>query len=282
MIGAGAMGSALLERLKLAGVQATVYDVYAPALEAAVAAGHTAGGSPADVARAATIVDVIVRTDQDVLDCMLGDDGVLAGARPGTLVLLHSTIDPRTTRQVAEAAAERGVQVLDACIRGMPHQVRAGEAVFLVGGPPEVVDRARPHLLRMGREIMYMGPLCAGNVAKIIKNLLTGAPRLLIFEALLIGEAGGINYLDSLRMFQQLANDSTLEHWETVFDPSGATPLPATGSNILHKDIPLAAQLADALEVDAPITRELAAAGLRIIEAQEARAAATAAPNRPA
>src|SRR5262249_1615039 len=126
MVGVGAMGSALLERLRLADVSATVYDVAPAALERAGAQGATCAGSAAAVARAATLVDVVVRTDQEVQDAVLGPDGVLAGAAPGTLVLLHSTILPQTTRAVAEAARPRGVEVIDACMVGVPRVVRAG------------------------------------------------------------------------------------------------------------------------------------------------------------
>src|SRR5712692_6446365 len=146
MVGVGAMGGALLHRLRLAGVRLTIYDKDAAAQEAAGAAGAALAPSAAAVAEAATIVDVVVVSDQDVLDCTLGPAGVLEGAQPGTLVLLHSTIHPRTTRQVAEAARERGVDVIDACMVGRPWFVREGQVCFLVGGSPDLVERARPHL----------------------------------------------------------------------------------------------------------------------------------------
>lgn len=131
MIGAGAMGLALLERLKIAAVQATVYDNDSSALEAARALGCEIVSSPADVARRSTLIDIVVRTDEDVVQCMTGPDGVLAGAACGTLALLHSSILPQTVKQIEAAAQKKSVFVVDACMTGVPATVRAGELCFV-------------------------------------------------------------------------------------------------------------------------------------------------------
>src|SRR5574341_2543894 len=102
MVGVGAMGSALLERLKLSGVETTAFDIAPPALELARSFGARIAESARAVAEASTIIDVVVRTDQEVLDCTMGKDGILEGAGAGALVLLHSTIRPDTTRKVAD------------------------------------------------------------------------------------------------------------------------------------------------------------------------------------
>ena len=99
-VGTGAMGSALLSRLKLANVPAVAFDISPAAMEAARKEGAQTTTSAKAVAQASTMVDVVVRTDQEVLDCTMGEDGILAGAAPGTLVLLHSTIRPTTTKKV--------------------------------------------------------------------------------------------------------------------------------------------------------------------------------------
>src|SRR5262245_11831446 len=101
VVGVGAMGSVIVERLVEAGRQVAAYDVSAAALERAVALGAQPCASPADVGRAADVVGVMVRTDAQMLDCVLGDDGVLDGLAEGKVLLLHSTIHPSTTRQIA-------------------------------------------------------------------------------------------------------------------------------------------------------------------------------------
>lgn len=268
IVGVGAMGSALLERLKLAGVRPSVYDSYGPSLEAARSIGAEIAPSGAAVARAATIVDVVVRTDQDVLDCITGRDGVLEGARSGTLVLLHSTILPQTTRKAADAGRQRNVDIIDACMVGVPSVARAGDLCFLVGGPAELVDRARPHLLQMGKLVLHMGPLGTGNVAKLMKNLVTGSETLIIHEAIKIGEAAGIAYRDALEMMRQVYSGTVLNRWQRTFDPSGASSTPRAGSNIFEKDMPLAAELARQYGLSLPVTEQLVAAGKRLLGAK--------------
>lgn len=265
MVGVGAMGSALLERLQLADVRATVYDPYAPAMEAARSLGAQVASSAKEVAQASTIIGVVVLNDKEVLDCMLGKGGVLEGADAGTLVLLHSTILPETTLKVADAAGKRQVGVLDACMIGVPRVVREGKISFVVGGPAELVDRARPHLLKMGRQVLHIGPLGAGNVAKLIKNMVTGSETLIVHEAIRIGEAGGIPYRETLEMLRQLYADNIVNRWQNAFDPSGASSTPRPGANIFQKDLPLAAELGRRYGLDLPITQQLEAAGRRLL-----------------
>lgn len=264
MVGVGAMGSVLLERLRLAHVEPVVYDIDSAAVDRARAAGAEPAKSAAAVAREATIVDVVVRTDDDVLDCALGEGGLLAGAQPGSLLLLHSTILPQTTQRVAEAAGRRGVHVIDACMLGVPDVVRRGELTFVVGGPSDMVDRARPHLLHMGRQVRHIGPLGTGNVAKLVRNLMTGAETLLLHEAIRLAEAGGIPYVEALEFLRETRGGSVLDRWERTFDPSGADPTPSVGRNVMAKDIPLAGELARVYGMELPIIEQLAAAGLRL------------------
>lgn len=268
MIGVGAMGSSLLGRLRLAGREVTVYDCDGSALDRARGMGAQTADSAAAVAEASSIIDIVVRTEDEIIDCTLGAKGILETAKKGTLVLLHSTILPKTTKKVAEAAREKEIDVIDACMVGVPRVVQKGELSFLLGGPAELVDRARPHLLNMGKQVIHMGPLGAGNAAKLIKNLVTGSESLIIHEAIQIGEAAGIRYRDALEMMKTLYSGGLVEHWEGRFNPSGNDPTPKAGTNIWDKDMPLAAKLADEFGLDIPITKQLVAQGLRIMVAK--------------
>ena len=272
MIGTGAMGLALLERLKLAGVADVIcYDAYGPALDDARELGFTAVASAAEVAKRAMLIDVVVRTDQDMLDCMLGAGGVIAAAAPGSLILMHSSILPHTVKTVEAAARAKGVHAIDACMTGVPNTVRAGKLSFVVGGADELVERAKPHLLKMSQEVFHMGPIGTGAVGKLIKNMLGGAETLIVHEAIQIGIAGGIPYLKALEMMRRIGHDSVLNRWQNTFDASGADPLPRSGRNVLNKDIPLVAELARLLGSDTPITQQLAAAADRVVSANEKR-----------
>jgi 3-hydroxyisobutyrate dehydrogenase-like beta-hydroxyacid dehydrogenase len=263
-VGTGAMGAALLSRLQIARVSTTAFDLVPEALEQAKALGADPVTSAKAVAQRTTLIDVVVRTDQEVLDCTLGDEGIFEGASPGTLVLLHSTIRPTTTRQVAQAAADKRVYVIDACMIGVPSVARAGGLTFLVGGQKALFNRAKPHLLKMGRNAVYMGPLGFGNVTKLIKNLVTASEALVVYEALQIGKAAGIDYRAALELMKETKSEPFLNHWETRFDLSGHELKFNSGANLYDKDVPLAAEVGKALGADIPVTEQLAKLGIRL------------------
>ena len=263
-VGTGAMGSALLSRLKLASVVATAFDIAPQAMDAARAEGARTLGSAKAVAQASTIIDVVVRTDQEVLECVLGNDGVLEGAAPGSLVLLHSTIRPTTTKTVAHAAADKRVNVIDACMTAVPHMVRQGGLTFLVGGQKAFFDRARPHLLMMGRDAVHMGPLGCGNVTKLFKNMVTASEALIVYEALQIAKAGGVSYKAALDVMQKTKSQHILDRWETRYDISGGELKFDPGSNLYDKDLPLAAEVGKSLGADIPVVEALNKLGVKL------------------
>jgi 3-hydroxyisobutyrate dehydrogenase-like beta-hydroxyacid dehydrogenase len=263
-VGTGAMGTALLSRLRLARISATAFDLLPDALEGARAVGAEPATSAKAVAQRSTLIDVVVRTDQEVLDCTLGDEGIFEGASPGSLVLLHSTIRPTTTKQVAEAAADKRVYVIDACMTGVPSVARDGGLTFLVGGQKALFNRAKPHLLSMGKDAVYMGPLGSGNVTKLIKNLVTASEALIIYEAIQIAKAAGIDYRAALELMKKTQSEPLLNRWETRFDFSGPELKFNSGANLYDKDLPLAADVGKALGADIRVTEELAELGIRL------------------
>ena len=149
---------------------------------------------------------------------------------------------------------------------GVPRVVKEGGLSFVVGGTEDEFERAKPHLLRMAKQALYMGPLGTGNVAKLIKNLLTGSESLIIHEAIQIGEAGGIPYTKALEMMRKTHSGGHIQRWEGVFDASGKDPTPRAGHNVYDKDIPLAAKVGRAHNVNIPITEQLVLAGKKIFE----------------
>ena len=263
-VGTGAMGTALLSRLKIVGVPSTAFDIVPQALEQAEKLGAKPAASAKAVAQASTLIDVVVRSDQEVLDCTLGDNGIFEGASSGTLVLLHSTIRPATTKQVAQAAADKRVYVIDACMTGVPSVVREGGLTFLVGGQKALFNRARPHLLHMAKDAVHMGPLGCGNVTKLVKNLVTASEALIVYEAIQIAKAAGIDYRSALELMKKTQSDSILSRWETRFDLSGPELKFNSGANLYDKDVPLAAEVGKELGADIPVTEQLAKLGSRL------------------
>jgi 3-hydroxyisobutyrate dehydrogenase-like beta-hydroxyacid dehydrogenase len=263
-VGTGAMGSALLSRLKLASVAAIAFDIASSAMEAARKEGAETAPSAKAVAQASTIIDVVVRTDQEVIECTLGKDGILEGATPGSLVLLHSTIRPTTTKKVAEAAADKRVNVIDACMTAIPSVVRQGGLTFLVGGQKAFFDRAKPHLLNMAKDAVYMGPLGCGNVTKLFKNMVTASEALIVYEALQIAKAGGIGYKAALDLMQKTKSSNILERWETRYDISAGDLKFNAGTNLYDKDLPLAAEVGKSLGAEIPVVEALAKLGIKL------------------
>jgi 3-hydroxyisobutyrate dehydrogenase-like beta-hydroxyacid dehydrogenase len=263
-VGTGAMGSALLCRLKLANVKALAFDIAVSGMVAARAEGAEIAPSAKAVAQISTLIDVVVRTDQQVLDCMLGRDGILEGAAPGSLVLLHSTIRPTTTRKVAVAAADKRVNVIDACMTAVPNVVRQGGLTFLVGGQKVLFERAKPHLLNMAKDAVYMGPLGCGNVTKLFKNMVTASEALLVYEALQIARAAGIDYRAAIDVMQKTKSANILERWETRFDFAGGEMKFNPGTNLYDKDLPLAAEVGKSIGADIPVVEALAKLGIKL------------------
>lgn len=263
-VGTGAMGSALLSRLRLANTKALAFDIAPAGLEAARAEGAEVAPSAKAVAQVSTIIDVVVRTDQDVLDCILGRDGLLEGAAPGALVLLHSTIRPTTTKKVAEAAADKRVNVIDACMTAVPSVVRQGGLTFLVGGQKALFDRAKSHLLNMAKDAVYMGPLGCGNVTKLFKNMVTASEALIVYEALQIAKAGGIDYQVALDLMRKTKSANILDRWESRYDLTGGELKFKAGTNLYDKDLPLAAEVGKSLGAEIPVVEALAKLGIKL------------------
>ena len=263
-VGTGAMGSALLSRLKLANVTALAFDIAPTASQVARNEGAETVSSAKAVTQACTMIDVVVRTDQEVLQCVLGNAGVLEGAAPGSLVLLHSTIRPATTKKVAEAAADKRVNVIDACMTAVPSVVRQGGLTFLVGGQKAFFERAKPHLLKMAKDAVHMGPLGCGNVTKLFKNMVTASEALVVYEALQIARAGGVSYKAALDVMQKTKSQHILDRWDTRYDFSGGELKFLSGTNLYDKDLPLAAEVGRTLGADIPVVEALAKLGIKL------------------
>src|SRR5581483_9083967 len=155
------------------GHELTVYDVMPDGPAEVQKLGAKIASSPADVARNADIIGVCVRNDKDVHDVLEGADGILSVARPGMLVLIHSTIRISTLREVVATAAKKGVHAIDAPVsRGSVNPGPKG-IVFMLGGPPEDVARAEAFAEHAASKIIKTGALGTAMALKICNNLLT-------------------------------------------------------------------------------------------------------------
>lgn len=216
VVGLGAMGGPIAEHLARAGMTVVVADLVAGSVAAAVAAGAVAAGDLPDVGARSDVVLVVVATDDDVLAVSAGEGGFLGSCRPGTAVLLCSSVRPDTCDAVT-AAAPPGVEVLDAALTGGVRGAEEGQINLLVGGDADVLDRVRPVLTPWTRAVHHLGPLGAGQIGKTANNLVHWAQICAITEALELARRGGVSVPALRRALQDGPTDSrTLRELEQM------------------------------------------------------------------
>jgi 3-hydroxyisobutyrate dehydrogenase len=249
-IGLGHMGGPMAANLLKAGHALRVFDLVPAAVEAAVAAGATATADAAAAVADAEVVISMLPASRHVEGLYLGDGGLLAKIPSGALVIDCSTIAPAVARKVAEAAAARGLPMIDAPVSGGTAGATAGTLTFIVGGEVAALERARPLLQGMGKNIFHMGDAGAGQVAKLCNNMALGVIMAVTGEALALGIAHG---LDAKALSQMMAV-STGRSWATEVCnpwPGVLENAPASrgytggfGNDLMLKDLGLAAEAA--------------------------------------
>jgi 3-hydroxyisobutyrate dehydrogenase len=196
--GLGIMGSGMARRLLGAAFPLTVYN-RSPEKAAAIAAqGAKPASAPRDAAAGAEILVSMVADDEASRSLWLGDQGALAAAAKGALLVECSTLSVGWVRELAAAATARGCELLDAPVTGSRNQAASGELNFLVGGSAAALERARPVLSAMGRSISHVGPTGSGALLKLINNFLCGVQAVSLAEAIAVMEQSGLDRAKSL------------------------------------------------------------------------------------
>jgi len=192
-IGLGIMGKPMSRNLLKAGYQLIVYDIAEEPILELVAIGAVRGESPRDVATRAEVVMTMLPDGPEVEEVVLGKSGVLEEAKPGTLVVDMSSISPLVAQKVGKACEERGVDFLDAPVSGGEPKAIDGTLAIMVGGKPEVFERARPILAAMGSTITLTGPVGAGNVTKLANQIMVACNIAAMGEALALATKAGLD-----------------------------------------------------------------------------------------
>jgi 3-hydroxyisobutyrate dehydrogenase len=175
------------------GFAVTAYDLNAEAVKAAVAAGMTAAASAAEAVAGADIVVTMLPSSPHVESAYGGDGGVINASRKGTLCIDMSTVDPAASRRVAAAAAERGLRFVDAPVSGGTPRAIDGTLAIMVGASGEDFQAALPALQAMGTNVIHVGPVGSGEVAKLCNNLIAGVTAVAVSEAFRIAEGFGVD-----------------------------------------------------------------------------------------
>lgn len=192
-IGLGNQGKPIAAHLAPAGFETTVYDIASAPIEELVAGGAKAAATPKELGAKADVVGVCVREDAQVLSVTLGEDGLLAGMKPGGVVLIHSTVLPETIDEVSAAASTRDIDVLDACVTGGAARATNREITYLIGGPERAVEKARPYFDATSKiEIIYAGESGNGAKLKLCLNLMTYIQWAAAYEPMVLARAIGL------------------------------------------------------------------------------------------
>lgn len=192
-VGLGAMGSRLAGRLLRAGHAVVGYNRTPDKARPLVMAGMKLAPTPRAVAEATDTVFSMVRDNAALRAVAGGPDGIVAGLRPGSVLVEMSTVSPAVTREIGEAVAARGAVMLDAPVSGSTITVEQGQASFQVGGDAQALERVRPYLAAMGPGgITHVGPLGLAKTMKVATNLGLAVQMLAFSEAVALAEKSGI------------------------------------------------------------------------------------------
>jgi 2-hydroxy-3-oxopropionate reductase len=192
-IGLGIMGGPMAANLVRAGFEVVGHNRSPGPVERLVEAGGRRADSVAGAVATADVVVTMVPDSPDVEAVALGEDGVYANARPGTLHVDMSSIRPEVARRLAAAGTERGLRVLDAPVSGGEQGAVDGTLSVMVGGDPDDVAAARPVLEAVGRTVVHVGPAGAGQTVKAANQLIVAGTIELVAEAIVFLEAAGVD-----------------------------------------------------------------------------------------
>jgi len=192
-IGLGTMGTPMALNILKFGFELTVHNRSRDKEEITAKAGALRVGSPREAAAGAEIIITCVSDTPDVEAIILGENGVIHGARNGSIVVDMSTINPSATRRIAEKLGKKGVKMLDAPVSGGSEGAQKGTLSIMVGGDPEDLEKVDPVLKAMGKTITHVGPIGAGQLTKAINQIIVGGTYWSVAEGVTLGIKAGLD-----------------------------------------------------------------------------------------
>jgi len=218
------MGRPIAKNILTAGFKLAVYDLNPASADELIALGAKFASSPRAVAETSEIVALAVVDDAQVEQVLCGADGGFAGAEPGTIVAIHSTVMPETVKRMAEIGRAKGVHVIDAPVSGGEAGARQKMLCYMVGGPVESLERSRQLFATSANEIVHMGALGSGAAAKLIVQVATCINMLGASEAESLAAKCGLEFAVVQRVLknssgQSFVVDNWLDRFKLADDP---------------------------------------------------------------
>lgn len=258
-LGLGNMGLPMAINLVNAGHEVRGFDLVQSQLDAFKVAGGSPANSAAQVIEGVEVIISMLPASRHVEALYLGEQGLIATANPNTLLVDCSTISPKVSQQVASIAKSKGFSMIDAPVSGGTAGAQAGTLTFMVGGEAKDLERARPLLEKMGKNIFHAGPSGSGQTVKVCNNMLLGIQMLGTSEALRLGIANGMDP----KVLSDIMSKSSGRNWalelynpcpgvmENV--PSSKAYAGGFGVDLMLKDMGLAIENADDLNASVPL-----------------------------
>ncbi|MGH7360120.1 MAG: 2-hydroxy-3-oxopropionate reductase [Candidatus Methylomirabilales bacterium] len=252
-IGLGIMGKPMAKNLLKAGYALTVHSRSRGPVDELTKAGATAAASSREVAAASEVVITMLPNSPDVEKVVLGENGVLAGAKPGTILADMSTISPIVSQRLAKEAAKRGVEMLDAPVSGGEKGAIEGTLSIMVGGEKATLEKVTPIFKAMGRTITHLGPVGAGGFVKCANQVIVALNLTAIGEALVLGAKAGV---DPELMIQALMGGMAASRCLEMKGPNilKGNFQPGFKVDLHFKDLGLIMETGRALGVPLPVT----------------------------
>jgi 2-hydroxy-3-oxopropionate reductase len=192
-IGLGIMGRPMAKNLLKKGYPLTVYDIVPEKVNELVKAGAKAGKSSKDVAEKSEIIITMLPNSPEVKEAVLGKNGVLDGARPGSILIDMSSIAPLASKEIAERAKDKKVTMLDAPVSGGEPKAVEGTLAIMVGGPAETFEKVKDILGVMGASVTRVGEIGSGNTAKLANQIIVALNIAGMSEAMVLATKAGVN-----------------------------------------------------------------------------------------
>lgn len=258
-IGLGHMGLPMARNLLKAGFNLNVFDLLQAAVEDLAKDGALPASSALEAVQNADVVVSMLPASRHVEGLYLGDNGLLAALKPGSLVLECSTIAPESARKVHQAAQARGIDLIDAPVSGGTAGAAAGTLTFMIGGAAETLEKARSIFDAMGKNIFHAGPAGAGQVAKVCNNQVLAVQMIATAEAMAMGVANGLEPAVLAEIMRQSSGGNwTLEKynpWPGVMENAPASKGYSGGfmAELMTKDLGLAQEAAQASGSSTPM-----------------------------
>ncbi len=247
------MGAPMAANILAAGHTLTVWNRSAHKMTPLINAGAIAAESPRTLAESCDIIFTMVTDGPQVREVVLGDAGIIHGARPGTLLVDCSSIQPEVTREIGALLAEKSIGMLDAPVSGGPEGATNGKLSIMVGGLADDYARALPILQLLGTTITHVGPAGAGQLVKLCNQIACSINILAMSEALALAKAGGLD-LAMVRtvLLGGAAQSWMLQNWGPKIVSDDFTP--GFTVNNAQKDLRNVQQAAQALRIPLPGT----------------------------